>query len=60
MTQAEVTAFMNGNAPKRLLAIVEPDPKSTNLISRKFPGVVIGNVADIYRKYAPAEEESDE
>ena len=61
MSQSEVTAFVNGNIPKQLLAIVEPDPKSTNLMSRKFPGVVIGNVADIYRKYAPAtEDDSDE
>jgi hypothetical protein len=61
MTQSEVTAFMNGNIPKQLLAIVEPDPKSTNLMSRKFPGVVIGNVADIYRKYSPVtEDDSDE
>jgi hypothetical protein len=61
MTQSEVTAFVNGNIPKQLLAIVEPDPKSTNLMSRKFPGVVIGNVADIYRKYSPVtEDDSDE
>lgn len=60
MTQADVTAFINGNPPKSLMAIVEPDPKSSNLVSRQFPGVIIGNVADIWKKYVPAEEENDD
>lgn len=60
MTQADVTAFINGNPPKSLMAIVEPDPKSSNLVSRQFPGVVIGNVADIWKRYVPVEEENDD
>ena len=60
MTQDDVKAFMNGNPPKSLMAIVEPDPKSSNLLSRRFPGVVIGNVADIWKRYVPAEEENDD
>ena len=60
MTQAEVTAFMNGNPPKSLMAIVEPDPKSSHFLARDFPGVVIGNVMDIMHKYVPVEEEADE
>lgn len=60
MTQADVKAFMNGNPPKSLMAIVEPDPKSSYLMSRQFPGVVIGNVMDIWNKYEPAEEEGEE
>ena len=60
MTQADVTAFINGNPPKSLMAIVEPDPKSSNLVSRQFPGVVIGNVTDIWKRYVPVEEENDD
>ena len=60
MSQADVTAFMNGNPPKNLMAIVEPDPKSSHLMARQFPGVIIGNVMDIWRKYTPAEEDSEE
>ena len=60
MTQADVKAFMNGNPPKSLMAIVEPDPKSAYLMSRQFPGVVIGNVMDIWNKYEPVEEEGEE
>ena len=60
MTQSEVREFVFGNIPKSLLAIVEPDPKSSNLTARQFPGVVIGNVADIVDKYVPVEEEADE
>ena len=59
MTQAEVVAFMNGNPPKALMAIVEPDPKSSHLMARQFPGVIIGNVMDIWRKYEPAEENEE-
>ena len=59
MSQAEVVAFMNGNPPKALMAIVEPDPKSSHLVSRQFPGVIIGNVMDIWRKYEPAEESEE-
>ena len=60
MTQEDVAAFVNGKIPKKLLDIVEPDPKSSNLMSRQFPGVVVGNVADILDKYVPVEEEVDE
>lgn len=59
MSQAEVVAFMNGNPPKALMAIVEPDPKSSHLVSRQFPGVIIGNVMDIWRKYEPVEESEE-
>jgi hypothetical protein len=60
MSQAEVTAFMKGNPPKALMEIVEPDPKTSNLMSRKFPGIIIGNVMDIWNKYVPAEDEAEE
>lgn len=59
MSQADVTAFMNGNPPKNLMAIVEPDPKSSHFLARDFPGVVIGNVMDIMSKYVPVEEETE-
>jgi DNA polymerase elongation subunit (family B) len=59
MSQADVTAFMNGNPPKNLMAIVEPDPKSSHFLARDFPGVVIGNVMDIMSKYVPVEEEAE-
>ena len=32
----------------------------TNLMSRKFPGVVIGNICDISQRYVPMEEEETE
>lgn len=60
MTDADVMAFMNGNLPKSLSAIVEPDPRSSSLISRQFPGVVIGNIADIWAKYEPREDDNEE
>ena len=59
MSQADVTAFVNGNPPKALMAIVEPDPKSSHFLARDFPGVVIGNVMDIMSKYVPVEEETE-
>ena len=60
MTQSDVVAFMNGNPPKSLMALVEPDPKSSHLMSRQFPGVIIGNVMDIWSKYEAVEEDGDE
>ena len=61
MTNEDIIAFMNGKISKKLLAIIEPDPKSSNLMSRQFPGVIIGNISDISQKYVPVEEgEGDE
>ena len=51
---------MSGKISKKLMEISEPDPKSSNLMSRKFPGVVIGNICDISQRYVPVEEEETE
>ena len=60
MTNEDIIAFMSGKISKKLMEIIEPDPKSSNLMSRKFPGVVIGNICDISQRYVPVEEEETE
>ena len=52
MSQSEITAFLDGTLPKALSSIVELDPKTTNFVSKQFPGVVIGNINDILQNYS--------
>ena len=51
MTQADIEAFLEGKMPKNLAALVEPDPKSTNLVAKGHPEIVIGNINDILQNY---------
>lgn len=57
MKQSEIEAFINGTLPKALSDIIELDPKSTNFVSKKFPGVVIGNINDILQNYTGSDDE---
>lgn len=57
MKQSEIEAFISGTLPKSLSDIIELDPKSTNFVSKKFPGVVIGNINDILQNYTGDDEE---
>ena len=60
MTNEDIIAFMSGKISKKLMESIEPDPTSANLMSRKFPGGVIGNICDISQRYVPMEEEETE
>lgn len=47
----EINDFIeNGNLPSELLNIVELDPLSNNLVSKKYKNIIIGNIYDIIER----------
>lgn len=48
LTDTDIRNFLDeGELPNTLLRIVDVDANSTNFISKKYKGVVIGNISDI-------------
>jgi hypothetical protein len=64
LSEEEITAFIEeGELPAEMLKIVDIDVNSTNLISRKHEGAVIGNIDDFFERKEHMEnygESSDE
>lgn len=51
----EMEKIFEGNLPKELKAIVELDPTTNNFTSKKFAGVVIGNIYDLFQEQTSSE-----
>lgn len=60
LTSEELDTFMEeGEMPAVLLKIVDVDTESSNLVSKKYKGAIIGDISDLVEAWNRAEDDSD-
>ena len=60
LTSEELDTFMEeGEMPAVLLKIVDVDTESSNLVSKKYKGAIIGDISDLVEAWNRVEDDND-